>query len=222
MPTLNDLLGTYSFLPWLRQGIANAITTPATGLRAAIHVELQLSGTPVAAGPPLLQPVGQDIQLYGPGDIVGVDVARGRAHRAAAGITNFESNYLAASRLLRRGFPWRYTPAPAQGLQLLPWITLIVLKEGEFVEPKNIAGRPLPFITIPDKSVLPNAADDLWAWAHVHFNQSLSAGGSEVVSPDMNAVLPRVQAILATNPDLAYSRLLCPRRLDVNTVITPS
>ena len=24
----NDLLGTYSFLPWLRQGLANAITSP--------------------------------------------------------------------------------------------------------------------------------------------------------------------------------------------------
>ena len=33
----------------------------------------------------------------------------------------------------------------------------------------------------------------------------------------MNAVLPRVQAILGQNPDLAYSRLLCPRRLGDNT-----
>ena len=29
--------------------------------------------------------------------------------------------------------------------------------------------------------------------------------------------MPRVQAILNSNPDLAYSRLLCPRLLDVNT-----
>jgi len=113
-------------------------------------------------------------------------------------------------------FPWRYTPAPAQGLQLLPWITLVVLKEDEFADPKNIAGRPLPFITVQNASVLP-PANELWAWAHVHFNQSLSANGAELVSPDMNAVLPRVQSILAANPDLAYSRLLSPRRLDVNT-----
>ena len=33
----------------------------------------------------------------------------------------------------------------------------------------------------------------------------------------MSAVLPRVQAIIEQNPDLAYSRLLCPRRLDDNT-----
>ena len=33
----------------------------------------------------------------------------------------------------------------------------------------------------------------------------------------MGAVIPRVQAILNANPDLAYSRLMCPRLLDVNT-----
>ena len=42
------LLGTYSFLPWLRQGIANAITTPAVATRATVHVELQLRADPVA------------------------------------------------------------------------------------------------------------------------------------------------------------------------------
>jgi len=29
----NDLLGTYSFLPWLRQGIANAITAALISVR---------------------------------------------------------------------------------------------------------------------------------------------------------------------------------------------
>ncbi|MGZ4835770.1 MAG: hypothetical protein ACXVZZ_09040 [Terriglobales bacterium] len=211
----NELLGTYSFLPWLRSGIANAITAPAAGPRATLHVELQLSGPPVGGGAPLLQPVTQDIQLYGPGDIVGIDARAVVRTEPRHWVTNFESNYLAAVDFYDEDFPWRYTPAPAQGLQLLPWITLIVLSEDEFAEARNVAGRPLPFITITDLSVLPDPAE-LWAWAHVHFNQSLSANGSEVVSPDMNAVLPRVQAILAANPDLAYSRLLCPRRLDVN------
>ncbi len=213
----NDLLGTYSFLPWLRQGLANAITAPpASGPRATIHVELQLAGTPVGAGAPLLQPVSQDIQLYSPGDIVAIDARNVVRTEPRPWVTNFESNYLAAIDFYAEDFPWRYTPAPPQNLQLIPWITLIVLKEDEFEEAKNIAGRPLPFVTIPDLNVLP-AAGELWAWAHVHFNRGLSAGGGELVSPDMNAVLPRVQAVLSENPDLAYSRLLCPRRLDVNT-----
>ncbi len=212
----NDLLGTYSFLPWLRQGLANAITAPAAGPRASIHVELQLQGNPVGGGSPLLQPVAQDIQLYSPGDIIGVDARMVVRTEPRQWTTNFESNYLAGIDFYDEDFPWRYTPAPAQGLQLLPWITLIVLNESEFAEARNIAGRPLPFIIISDTSVLPNAGE-LWAWAHVHFNQSLSANGSELVSPDMNAVLPRIQSILNSNPDLAYSRLLCPRRLDANT-----
>src|SRR5712691_4661350 len=212
-----DLLGTYAFLPWLRQGIANAITAPpAAGTRASIHVEVDITGTPIDGGAPLIQSAAQDIALYGPGDILGTDSRAVVRTEPRAGVSNFESNYLAAIDFYDEDFPWRYTPAPAQGLRLQPWITLIVLKKGEFVEPRNIADRPLPFIAIPDKNVLP-PANELWAWAHVHFNQSLSGGSGEVVSPDMNAVLPRVRSILAANPDLAYSRLLCPRFLDINT-----
>ena len=134
-----------------------------------------------------------------------------------AGVTNFESNYLAAVDFYDEDFPWRYTPVPASGLQLLPWIALIVLSQSEFAEGSSVGNRPLPFITISDPTLLP-PANELWAWAHVHFNQGLSPNPStELVSPDMGAVIPRVQAILNNNPDLAYSRLMCPRLMDVST-----
>ena len=212
-----DLLGTYAFLPWLRQGMANAITAPpAAGIRASIHAQVDITGTPIDGGPPLIQSVAQDIALYGPGDILGIDPRAVIRTEPRAGVSNFESNYLAAIDFYDEDFPWRYTPAPAAGLQFTPWIALIVLKQAEFAEGKNIANRPLPFITITDMSVLP-AAGELWAWAHVHFNQGLSPDPStELVSSDMSALLPLVQSILNTNPDLAYSRLLCPRLLDVN------
>jgi hypothetical protein len=212
----NDLLGTYSFLPWLRQGIANAITAPPAGARASIQVDLQLTGNPVTGNTPLTAPVTQAVELYGPGDIIGVDSRVIVRTEPRQFVTNFESNYLAACDFYDEDFCWRYTPAPAQGLKLLPWIALVVVKESEFAEAKNLAGHPLPFVTITDPSVFP-APDDMWAWAHVHFNQSLSAIGSELVSPDMTQVLPRVQTILASNPDLAYSRLMSPRFLDVNS-----
>jgi hypothetical protein len=213
-----DLLGTYAFLPWLRQGVANAITAaPATGNRASVHVELDLSGAPVAGGAPLTQSIAQDISLFGPGDILGVLANAIIRTEPRTGVTNFESNYLAAVDFYNEDYPWRYTPAPPSGLQLSPWIALIVLKQGEYIEGKNIANRPLPFITISDPTVFP-IANELWAWAHVHFNQGLSTNPStELVSSDMSQVLPRVQAILSSNPDLAYSRLLCPRLLDVNS-----
>lgn len=213
-----DLLGTYAFLPWLRQGVANAITAaPAAGTRASIHVELDVAGTPVAGGAPLTQSVAQDISLYGPGDILGIDPRAVIRTEPRPGVTNFESNYLVAIDFYDEDFPWRYTPAPASGLRLSPWIALIVLNQNEYAEGKNIANRPLPFITITDPKVFPPVSEP-WAWAHVQFNQGLSPNPSkELVSPDMNAVLPLVQSILNTNPDLAYSRLMCPRLLDVNT-----
>ncbi len=213
-------IASYSFLPWLRQGVANTITAqdldPSVKTRASVHVALQLSGDPVAGGTELVQPLAQDIALYGPGDIIGIDTRAIFRTDPLPWITNYESNYLAAVEFYDEDFIWRYTPAAADGtgLRLRPWLALIVLQESEFTE--GAIGGPLPCITIPHPEVLP-PADELWAWAHVHFNQSIAGSPTELVSPDMLAVLPRVQTTIAQNPDLAYARLLCPRRLDDNT-----
>ncbi|MGH2449939.1 MAG: hypothetical protein ACRDGE_01455 [Candidatus Limnocylindria bacterium] len=216
-------VATYSFLPWLRQGIANSIVTAdgdtAVTTRASVHVELLLSGDPVGGGDvPLTLPLTQDIALFGPGDIVGIDARAVVRTEPRHLVGNFESNFLPAVDFYDEDFPWRYTPAApdASRLRLRPWITLVVLAEGEFEEGRAVSGRPLPFVTIANAGVFP-PADELWAWAHVHFNESLSSGSDELVSPDMGAVLPRVQAILARNRDAAYSRLVSPRRLDENT-----
>ena len=45
---------------------------------------------------------------------------------------------------------------------------------------------------------------------------------AEFVSTDMGAVLPRLQAVLDENPDLAYSRIVCPRKLAENRPTTRS
>ncbi len=213
-------IASYSFLPWLRQGVANTITAqdhdPSVKTRASVHVALQLSGDPAAGGTELVQPLAQDIALYGPGDIIGIDTRAIFRTDPLPWITNYESNYLAAVEFYDEDFIWRYTPAAADGtgLRLRPWLALIVLQESEFTE--GAIGGPLPCITIPHAEVLP-PADELWAWAHVHFNQSIAGSPTELVSPDMLAVLPRVQTTIAQNPDLAYARLLCPRRLNDNT-----
>jgi hypothetical protein len=215
-------IATYSFLPWLRQGVANTITSAdgdtTVKTRAAINVALQLSGQPVGGGAVLTQGISQNIALYGPGDIVGIDARAIVRLEPRNWITNFESNYFPAIDFYDEDFPWRYTPANADstGLKLRPWIALVVLQESEFTDGQNDGKRPLSFVTVTDATVFP-PADQLWAWAHVHFNQSLSSGPTELVSPDMTAVLPRVQAIVSQNPDLAYSRILCPRRLADNT-----
>ena len=215
-----NTLATYSFLPFLRQGIANTIASAdgdqTVKTRASIPVALEIDGDPVGGGAEQTAQVTQNIALFGPGDIVGIDsraIFRTDPH---PWITNYESNYLTAIDFYDEDFPWRYTPAAPDGVKLRPWIALVVLQESEFDEGTNQLGRPLPYITVKDAKSLP-PADELWAWAHVHFNQSVAASDSELISTDMSAVLPRVQAIIASNPDLAYARIVCPRRLADNT-----
>jgi hypothetical protein len=211
-------MGTYTFLPWLRHGLANRIDAPdAPGgapLRADVRVELELTGAALD-GSTLRRPVQRDVDLYGPGDVVGIDPRAIVRTEPRTWITNFEPNYLAAIEFYDEDFPWRYTPAaPSAGpSRLRPWIALLVLTEDEF-EDATVPERPLPSIAITDPSALP-ATDELWAWAHVHVNRGIVPGAG-LVSEDMAAVLPRFAATLAENPDLAYSRLISPRRLAAN------
>jgi hypothetical protein len=215
-------LGTYSFLPWLRQGIAGRITKDhgdtSVKARATIAVELELDGDPVgaAAAPPA--PITRDVELYAPGDIVGIDRRAIVRTEPREWITNYEPNYLPHIEFYDEDFPWRYTPSrpDASGLQLRPWIALVVLAEDEFIDGKNMAGKPLPYIDVLDPAALPPFTD-LWAWAHVHVNQSVAGSDAEFVTKDMAAVMPRLSSALHTNADLAYSRLISPRRLKANT-----
>jgi len=214
-------LGTYSFLPWLRQGLANQIQTPdftsSVKVRAEINVQLALHGAELGGGTATI-PANQRVALFGPGDIVGIDKRAIVRVEPRNWITNFESNYLPQIEFYDEDFPWRYTPASpdlAKG-RLRPWLTLIVLAENEFTDGKNMMDKPLPYIDVPNLDVFP-PADELWAWAHVHVNRTLAANEAEFTSRDMNAVLPKLAAILQENPDLAYSRIVCPRKLAENT-----
>ena len=214
-------IAAYSFLPWMREGIANAITAadndPSVATRATIHVQLNVSGNAVGGGAPLSSTVAQDFALYGPGDVVGIKTPRILRTEPRDWITNFEPNYLAAVDFYDADAPWRMTPcAPdASGLHLRPWLTLIVLADTEFT-PGKTAATPTPYITVNDTSLFP-PADELWAWAHVHVNDLLSSGPTQLVATDVPSVITRLESVLAANRDAAYSRLMCPRQLQPNT-----
>ena len=221
----NENLGTYSFLPHLRQGVATSITNVSAGIRATIDVSLDVTGTPVGGGAPLSQTITQQVALYGPGDILNVKdqaVVRTEPRNLA---TNFEANYLAAIDFYPEDYPWLYTPAAPSSDRLQPWLALIVLTSDEYDEGRNlttstggstVTSRPQGYITLKTLSVLP-PNEELWAWSHSHFNQSLAPDATkQLVSPDMSVVLPRVASIIASDADAAYSRLICPRRLDIN------
>lgn len=218
---MSAALGSYTFLPWLRHGFANQIAaqdSPANTVpRASMQVQLALTSAALAGGALPPRSIPRTVELYGPGDVIGIDMRAIVRTEPRNWITNFEPNYMAAIEFYDEDFPWRYTPtAPSAGApsHLRPWIALVVLAEDEFTD-ASAPGRPLPSITVTKAGTLPEPTE-LWAWAHVHVNRSLVPDGVRV-SDDMGTVLPRFAAVLTENPDLAYSRLVCPRHLKENT-----
>ncbi len=201
-------IARYSFLPWIRRGIANQVQAAATATaRATLDVTLA-----VASDVETISLAPKKVQLVGPGDVIGVLPQVVVRTEPRNWITNFEPNYLAFVEFYDEDFPWRYTPAPPDAGQhrLTPWITLLVLKETEFTRNAS-PGRPLPSVTLngvtADVALAPDA--QLWAWGHVHINGTFST----THVPDLSAL----GAILGNDPDRGYSRLISPRRLEPNT-----
>jgi hypothetical protein len=195
-------LGRYHFLAWTRRGIEADLNSKDTGgqldARATLGVQVRLAANGVTAAS---QPSVMNVQLYGPGDIIGIDVRHVVRTEPREFTTNFEPNYLCAIDFDAADFPWLFTPAAPNGDKLRPWLALIALKDGEFVPPAH-APNPLPVIQVLKASTLPDLADS-WNWAHTQ------VGGDT----------PLADAISST-PGAVISRLICPRRLDPETSYT--
>lgn len=201
-------LGSFSFLPWLRRGMATRITRgegepPAAGSdpsRVGVSVGIALND-----GPPTTIPLA----LLGPGEVTGVD--RDAIIRIAPTPDAFdvESNYLPLLEFDQPDFPWRYTPAKAGTAdRLTPWVGLVVLRDDEIQELRE-AGHDgsLALLTVADAAQLP-LWNQLWAWAHVQIS------GAKNLTPD------QLRTIVETAPERAISRLLSPRRLEPYTAYT--
>lgn len=218
--------GAYTFFSWARKGIANRIAAaPANGPRASVSVALEASAQALDGGTVRTPLAPVPVQLYSPADVVGIDV-RVEAGRISGaifrtdprpdGVTSFESNYLAAVDFIDEDFPWRYTPAPpdANG-RLAPWIALVVLKDGIECALKPKEGEEqLDTITIVDQGgkAFPDP-QTLWAWAHVHVDAGIAGTAGRVTTGLANDLRARAEG----NADIAYSRVLCPRRLEPDT-----
>lgn len=221
---MSDSLATYSFLPWLRQGIANNILNGdndnSVKLRASISVQLKTVATSISGANTTIDNEPKIINLYGPSDIIGIDSKAIVKSEPRNWITNFEPNYLPFIEFYEEDFPWRYTPASPEGTfdRLRPWLTLVVLKEDEFEDGQNMKDKPLPFFKMKSgkkpSEIFPKASE-LWAWAHVHVNADLS-NGANVGEINANAVNAGITEIIKKNPDNAYSRIICPRKLEAN------
>jgi hypothetical protein len=222
---MNDPIASYTFLPWLRQGIASRITgedslgkLPGPVERASVRISLQVNGDPDF--------VRQDVQLTGPGDVIGISPRAVVRVEPRPWVADFEPNYLAFIEFYEEDFPWRFTPARAarQSLagntssdprqaKLRPWIFLLVLEEGEFIEqPAGAAPLPSVRLTGPADALLP-PAEQAWAWAHVHVSKDILPEDPN----DLAQTLANLESLLARNPDHAYARLVSPRKLRPST-----
>jgi len=196
---MSDALGRYHFLAWARRGIGASITNPDSGSlpsRATLNVELSLS---VDTGTPT--PISRLVELFGPGDVIGLDPRHVIKTEPRDSTVNFEPNYLCGIEFDSPDLPWLFTPAAPVGDRLQPWLVLIAVKPDEFNLP-SIAPHPLPALDVLKIAALPDLADS-WNWAHVQVS-----GDAELADA------------LANAPGAVISRLLCPRRLDAETSYT--
>ena len=215
-----DTLRNYTFLPWTRRGLSADIVVPddlgsgsAAGERATVSVGFAINA----------EPIGKDIEVLGPGDVVGINPRAIVKTEPRNWVTDFEANYLPYIEFYEEDFPWRFTPATAANTleqsRLRPWLLLVVLKEGEFLEPKRSGPLP-PFELVEglDPTVIFGRPDQTWAWAHVHVSQNIIGASLQTkTAPEVSAVEQNLEQLLGVNSDVASSRLLCPRKLEKST-----
>jgi hypothetical protein len=197
----NGALASYTFLPWLRRGLAARIArqdvaggSPAPRAELPLALSLDTSDGPKVAT--------ADLALIGPGEVKSLDPRVIIRRFPRPGEADAQPNYFAHVEFDQPDFPWRHTAARANdGDRLRPWLVLVVLTEDEIEsrEPPTADGQ-LPAIHVGSSASLPDLAQS-WAWAHVQIS---ALGPGEVAS---------ILSILDTQPHRAIARLLCPRRL---------
>jgi hypothetical protein len=193
-----------TFLPWVRQGVAAAITAVDT-LTAKQPGVVNLNAALTVNTSPTL-PVS--VSLRGPADVVGIDANQVVRTDPRPGSVDFEPSYFPLVEFDRPDFPWLFTPASADAnSKLRPWLCLVVVRKQEGVTLGTAIDAPLPVLQIsaPAKPAdeLPDLKD-CWAWTHA---QAAAADNSEA----------NVRAALNGPPNLQLSRLICPRVLVANT-----
>jgi hypothetical protein len=199
---MSGTLGRFHFLAWTRRGIAADLVNQDAGgalsARASLSIQVTIA---VDGATSATQPSAVNVELYGPGDIIGIDrrhVIRTEPRESTA---NYEPNYLCGIEFDAPDFPWLFTPAAPKGNKLRPWLVLIALADGEYTPPTQ-APNPLPVIQVQSVASLPDLSES-WNWAHTQ------------ISGDT----PLADAI-TSDPGKVISRLLCPRRLSPETSYT--
>lgn len=199
-------------ISWLRQGLAAGIVAPPdfdqsdnshVSVKFAVQVQDRDQKEIYAGDAP-----EANVQLYGPGDVVGIDPNQIIRVEPRNGTADFEPNYFPLIEFYRPDFPWLFSPFSHDvNMRLQPWLCLIAVKKGPGATLTVDPNRPLPVLTIEDpSSELPDLSES-WAWTHAQI----------ATSSESPLTAEAVAATLAESPELAVSRLICPRKLEANT-----
>jgi hypothetical protein len=193
---------SYTFLPWVRRGLAGAIQAGDTIENGRVRIDVGATLRDKSSGATADVPIA--VSLFGPGDVTGFDprlvIRTDPVHLA----NDFEPNYFPVVEFDLPDFPWLFTPAASDPAasdaqdRLKPWICLVAVEKTEGKLTVD-ASKPLSVLHIQDAQVeLPNL-DEAWAWAHAQVSGAFEVG--------------KTDDIFDTNPERTLSRLLCPRRL---------
>ena len=190
-----------TFLPWIKTGLGALVPDIGNvhGSRPKISIQLDVRKYDQSNNPSD-ETITKDFLLYGPGDIVGF--LKNTIVRTAplANEMNFEPNYfpyVEFSHQISLGDILQARPAESQPGRLPPWISLIVLRENEF--DRTTVTQICPQINIRNPQLSSQDLEQSWASAHMQVTQ-------EIQTTDA------ISAILASEPHLVISRILCLRK----------
>ena len=188
-------LENYTFLPYVRTGLAAALVPPASGAtRATVPVSVTVQDDTGVS-----QIVTRVVTLRGPGDVIGLESTQIVRRLPSPNARSVEESFLVHVEFDRPELPWLFTPAQPNAERLQPWLVLVVVDASvSSIEP---GPAEFPSRLRTRLGELPPLAD-AWAWAHAQL------AGKKGEGPTIAQRLGDSHA--ATN----LSRIVCPRRLD--------
>jgi hypothetical protein len=201
--------GEITFLPWLRRGLAQAISAPdpltPNGLprNASVSAWVDVEGSRAS----------QTLLVQGPDAVAGIAPAQVVREEPRRDSVDVEPSYFPFLELAAPDLPWMFTPAGAAGQgKLRPWLVLVAVRDQDGVTLTTPPGAPLPVLRIEAPAVpkdeLPDLAES-WAWVHV---QSLVAthGVAEAVEQRTGEVVARLLCPRHLLPDTSWLMCLVP------------
>lgn len=211
-------IAMYEFLPSVREGIRPDATfsddpTVEDPGRVTVEFDVQArenDGVDWSEGETESREV--TLQVYGPGDVIGIDRRQVVRTEPTPGTGDFPPNYFPTIEFDRPDLPWMFSPeqrgkdGPANA-RARPWCCLVIAERREGVTLDAGGPGPLPVLEIStpaDPGVELPDLEEVWAWAHAQVVDEESAfeGGTDYLDD-----------VLTGNAENTVSRLVSPRNL---------